>query len=273
MAIQAGPVPMSVELSTGVTLQYVERGDLGGLSVLFLHGATDSWHSFELLLPLLPASWRSIAITQRGHGDSSRPAHGYGPSDLVADVAAFQDALGLDASVIVGHSFGSIISQRFAFAYPERTRGLALLATFRNFHDNPAVHEFLEQVISPLTDPIDPAVAREFQESTLARPIPADYLETVIAESLKAPARVWRELFTTVVATDVERGLDTLAAPTLILWGDQDVYSTRADQEFFEQTIPDAQLMVYPGYGHAFHWEDPRMVAADLVAFVEDDRC
>ena len=65
-------------------------------------------------------------------------------------------------------------------------------------------------------------LAREFQESTLARPIPAAFLETVVAESLKAPARVWRELFTTVVATDFERGLDTLAAPTLILWGDHD---------------------------------------------------
>jgi pimeloyl-ACP methyl ester carboxylesterase len=273
MAIQAGPIPKSVELSTGVTLQYVEQGDLGGLPVLFLHGATDSWHSFETLLPYLPPTWRSIAIAQRGHGDSSKPAHGYGPPDFVADIAAFQDALGIGPSVIVGHSFGSLIGQRFAVAFPERALALVLMATFRNLRGNPGVEEFLEQVITPLTDPIDPAIAREFQESTLARPIPDAYLETVVAESLKAPARVWRELFTTVVATDFERGLDTLTAPTLILWGDQDVYSSRDDQEFITQTIPGAQLIVYPGYGHAFHWEDPAMVAADLIAFVEDDRC
>jgi pimeloyl-ACP methyl ester carboxylesterase len=43
-----------VDLPTGVTLQYVEQGAPEGVPVLLLHGASDSWRSYELVLPHLP---------------------------------------------------------------------------------------------------------------------------------------------------------------------------------------------------------------------------
>ena len=69
-----GSVVHSVELPTGVTLQYVEQGDPAGIPVLLLHGATDSWRSFEPVLPHLPSSIRAFALTQRGHGDAAARA-------------------------------------------------------------------------------------------------------------------------------------------------------------------------------------------------------
>ena len=86
-----------LNLATGVTLEYVERGDPDGTPVIFLHGVTDSWRSFEHVLPHLPPSIRAIAITQRGHGDSSRPDAGYAYGDFAADVAALLDAVGVIA--------------------------------------------------------------------------------------------------------------------------------------------------------------------------------
>jgi len=41
-------------LSTGARLEYAESGPGGGTPIVFLHGATDSWRSFERVLPLLP---------------------------------------------------------------------------------------------------------------------------------------------------------------------------------------------------------------------------
>jgi len=63
-------------LSTGVTLPYVEQGDPGGVPVVLLHGYSDSWRSWELLLAEPPDDVHAFAITQRGHGDADRPAHG-----------------------------------------------------------------------------------------------------------------------------------------------------------------------------------------------------
>ena len=62
------------QLPTGVTLSYVEQGDPSGTPVILLHGITDSRRSFETMMPGLPRSLRVFAISQRGHGDSSKPA-------------------------------------------------------------------------------------------------------------------------------------------------------------------------------------------------------
>jgi alpha-beta hydrolase superfamily lysophospholipase len=61
------------------------RAIAAGVPVILLHGITDSWRSFEPVLPHLPASIRAFALSQRGHGDSERPAAGYHPRDFAAD--------------------------------------------------------------------------------------------------------------------------------------------------------------------------------------------
>ena len=81
--------------------------------LLLLHGGTDSWHSFELVLPHLPDSIRAFALSLRGHGDSSRPSSGYRYAILPRTIAAFMDAVEFDRAVLFGHSMGRAIAQRF----------------------------------------------------------------------------------------------------------------------------------------------------------------
>jgi pimeloyl-ACP methyl ester carboxylesterase len=155
----------SVELPGGPKLDYVEQGKASGIPVVLLHGWTDSWHSFEPVLPHLPSDLRAFAITQRGHGDAGRPALGYGPRDFAADVAQFMDLLGIGAAVIAGHSMGSSIAERFALDHPERTLGLVLLGAFTSWRDNPGVMELWTTAISTLEDPVDPDFVRSFRRA------------------------------------------------------------------------------------------------------------
>jgi non-heme chloroperoxidase len=261
------PVIHSVTLPNQVTLPYVEQGDPAGVPVLLLHGITDSWRSFEGVLPHLPASLHAFALSQRGHGDAARPATGYYPQDFAADLAAFMDALKLGPAVIVGHSMGSYIAQRFALDYPDHTLGLVLMGSCTTVCGNPVAVELWDSVVSTLTDPIDPGFVLEFQQSTLARPVPQTLLDTVVQESLKVPACVWRAAFAALLDTDFSGETGKIAAPTLIVWGDQDAFFRRHEQEALAAAIPGAQLVVYPGAGHGFHWEEPARFAADLVAF------
>ena len=260
------PTVKSIELPNRVKLQYVERGDPLGVPVLFLHGITDSWHSFEPVLPYLPASIRAFALSQRGHGDSGRPASGYHPRDFADDILAFMDALNLKQAVIAGHSMGSHIAQRFALDYPERIQGLALIASFFSFRGKQCVIE-LRDAVSDVTDPIDRDFALEFQQSTLAKEVPHTFLETVVEESRKAPARVWRAALEGLLETDNSVELYKIKAPTLIFWGDQDAYCPRSDQEAIQSAITGSHLLVYTGAGHALHWEFPDRFGADMVAF------
>lgn len=258
-----------VTLSTGVRMEYVEQGVAHGVPVVFLHGVTDSWRSFERVLPLLPASIHAYAISARGHGDSSRPAQGYLLSDLSADLKAFMDAMGLERAVIVGHSMGAMVAQRFAVDHPERVSGLVLMGAFATLFQNPMLTDFYRSAIAPLVDPIDAGFAREWQQSTLARSMAADHLDTVVGETLKVPARVWHAAFEGFLYTpDFSGALSRLSVPTLIAWGDQDSYASREHQDRLQSLIPNARLVVYQGAGHAFHWEEPTVFTRDLQAFV-----
>lgn len=259
----------SVTLSTGVTLPFVEQGDPDGVPLVLLHGGTDSWRSFEPVLPYLPASIHVFALTQRGHADADQPADGYQVRDFAADVAAFLDTQGLESATVAGHSMGSTVALCFAQNYLERTQGLILVGAFARYATNAAVVGFWEECVSQLTDPIDESVAREFQESTLAQPISPELLELVIAESLKVPARVWRAIFAGLLEDEHAARLGDIEAPTLLVWGDQDAFVPESDQEMLLAAIPGSRLEIYRGTGHALHWEEPARFAADLTAFVE----
>jgi pimeloyl-ACP methyl ester carboxylesterase len=258
----------SAALPTQVTLPYVEQGNPAGVPVLLLHGITDSWRSFEGVLPYLPTSLHAFALSQRGHGDATRPVTGYAPQDFAADLAAFMDTLLLGPAVIVGHSMGSCIAQRFALDYPDRTLGLVLMGSCTTVRGNPTTLEFWDTVVSRLADPIDPGCVLEFQRSTLAQVVPQTLLDTVVQESLKVPARVWRAAFAALLETDFSRELAAITAPTLIVWGDQDSFFPRREQKALAAAIADAQLLTYAGAGHGLHWEEPARFAADLTAFI-----
>lgn len=260
-----------IGLSTGLQLEYVEHGPADGTAVVFLHGVTDSWRSFEALLPRLSGHVRAFSVSLRGHGDSSRPESGYLFSDMSGDIAAFLDAVRVERAVIVGHSMGAGVAQRFAIDHPDRVRALVLIGAFASLYREPGVTAFFEASIAGLTDPIDRAFAREWQLSTLAQEMPAAQLEAVVDETLKVPSRVWKAAFSGFLGTpDFAEGLREVVAPTLLIWGDRDAYAPRADQERLLATVPDARLTVYRAHGHAVHWEDPVRVADEISAFVAE---
>jgi non-heme chloroperoxidase len=167
----------TLALTKEVSLDYALQGRQLGVPVLLLHGITDSRRSFDRVMPRLPASICAFAVSQRGHGDSDRPEEGYSPHDFAADIAAFMDRFQLPASVILGHSMGATVAQRFAIEYPERTCGLVLISSFLKTKDHPEVLDLWESTVSKLEDPIDPAIARSFQLSTVARSVPTQFLK------------------------------------------------------------------------------------------------
>ena len=260
-----------VDLPSGVSLRYVERGaEDPSRVVIMLHGFTDSSYSFQGLMDRLDPTIQAIAIDQRGHGDSSKPGCCYAPQDFAADVVAFMDARKIRTATILGHSMGGVVAQFVAVRSPERVSGLVIVGSSPSFV-NPAV-EGLLGAVKELSDPVDRKFAHEFQASTIHAPIAESELNRYVDASLKVPARVWNDVLTQLLTVDLRNDLRTIKARTLILWGDKDGVSTRADQATLFQEIPNATLKVYENVGHAVHWEAPERVAADLASFVRGDQ-
>jgi non-heme chloroperoxidase len=254
----------AVEIRDGLLIPYIEHGDRDGVPLVLLHGVTDSHRSYEPVLTALPDTIHAYAITARGHGDAGKP-DSYAPAEMAGDVIAFMDAVGIDRAIVAGHSMGSWAAQRVAGTYPERVIGAVLAGAFSTFRDRPEM-DGLEDEFRALTDPIDPAYARAWQDSTLARPVPEAFMEMVIEETCKAPSRVWKAAMAGLIEDAPER-IGAIAAPTLLVWGDRDAFVSSADQDALLARIPDAELKVYAGGGHAMHWEQPDRFAADVAEF------
>ena len=122
-----------ITLSNGVKLEYAEQGTANGTPVIFLHGYTDSWHSFQSVLPYLPSNVHAYALSQRGHGDSDRPSTDYAMSDFAADVADFMKQLKIGPAIIVGHSMGGLIAQQFVLDHPQLSKALVIVSSAPQF--------------------------------------------------------------------------------------------------------------------------------------------
>jgi pimeloyl-ACP methyl ester carboxylesterase len=274
LALAAAAVPAStsaglrfadVRLSTGVRLRYLEQGDPAGRPVILLHGLTDSWFSFSRVLPGISTAHRVYALDLRGHGDSDRPAGGYAPRDMAADVIAFMDALGLRRATLVGHSMGSFVAQQAVLAAPERIAGLVLIGSATAVRNEVTLG--LREAMASLPDTVPADFAMEFQASTVHQSVPEEFMTRVVAESRKVPGRVWRAALAGLLETERFTGLRGGRIPALLIWGDRDGLFSRSEQEALVAALPIASLKVYRETGHAPHWERPKEVVRDLERF------
>ena len=259
---------LSISTSSGVTIDGAEQGDPAGTPLVFLHGATDSWRSFVPLLAQLPGTYRAIALSYRGHGDSAKPAKGYRIQDYAGDLADALTTLGIARTAIVGHSLGTLVAQQLAATRPDLVSALVLIGVFVDPSRNPVVAEFWRDVFSTLKDPLDPAFVRSWQEGTSSPAVDPEFLAGVVAESLKVPARVWREAFRALLDTDLSARLHALDMPALVLSGGLDEMC-HAEEDLFATRVNNVSRKRFDWAGHAPHWEDPVAVAAEILSFLD----
>lgn len=175
--------------------------------------------------------------------------------------------LEIPEAVVVGHSMGALVAQRFALDFPERVAGLVLIGTFRTQAENA---EMLEMIASldRMKDPMDIELVRSFQASTLAQPVPDEFFATVVAQGARLPLSVWRSALKEIAAYDDFAELSGISAPTILCWGECDGFSTSERQQEIARAIPGAEFRVYAGAGHGLHSEEPKRFAAELADFV-----
>ena len=263
------PVVKTIDLPGRVRLEYAEQGNAEGIPVIFLHGITDSWHSFESVLANLPSSIHAFAISQRGHGDSERPLQNYAPKDFAADIAEFIKQKKLDRVFIVGHSMGGVNAQQFAIDYPELTKGLVIIDSDPALKNNPGMPEFYQEVLK-LEGAIDRKFMDDFQKATLADPIDSSYYNLLVDEGIKVPSSVFKAALEGLMQVDLTEQLKQINAPAVIFWGNKDAFCTFKGQELLVNNIKNSRLIIYGNTGHALHWEEPKKFSEDLINFIDN---
>jgi pimeloyl-ACP methyl ester carboxylesterase len=257
----------SIRLPNAVTLHYVEQGAADGVPVILVHGYPDSWRSYAPVMAQLPAQLRIIALSLRGYGQSDRSYGNYHPRDLAADLNEFMARLGIPAAYIVGHSMGTYVAEYLELDHPERVLGLMLIWNFRTLAGRADLAEMLT-ALEQMDEDVDLGLVRDFQQSTLAQAVSADFLETIIAESAEVPGHVWRGALRDLMRIDHFEELHRITAPTIVFWGDRDGMSNLRDQHAIAAAVG-GELRLYAGAGHSLHWEEPKRFARDLAKLID----
>lgn len=264
---QIEPAVRLLRLPGNLHLEYLEIGDATGQPVVFIHGFTDSRHSYDRLLAGLGSGIHAYVLTLRGHGNSDKPLSGYQPRQLAADVVSFMDELRIDAAFIVGHSMGATVAQCFSVHYPERLKGLVLIGAVATCPSNELLND-LHNEVAELRDPVSRDFAFSFQNSTIAQGVPASWFDTLVNESLKVPAFVWKAALEGMLSSDFTSDLRRMLKPVLLIRGNKDLIATANDQETFLSVLAHAKLLTYTHAGHAPHWEEPARLAQDISDFI-----
>ena len=252
-----------VRLSNGITLHYAAQGPATGPALVMLHGFTDSWFSFSRVLPLMPPDMRIVAPDMRGHGDSERPATGYRLGNLADDVVRLLDALQIPKAVLIGHCMGSFVARKVYELAPDRVSRLVLVGAGPVMQS--PVMSGLMFMINWLSDPVDEAFVREFQTSCVHAPVPEPFMEAIIANSRRMPARTWKAVMQGLLESEIN--LSRPEVRTLVLGGRQDAVFSATEQMVLARQFPRGELHLIEGVGHTLHWERPQAFVSALTRF------
>src|ERR1700678_1990068 len=248
----------SVEIPSG-HISYLEQGT--GAAALFVHGVLLNGHLWRHQLAELSDIRRCIAVDLASHGDTEiAPGQDLSVTANAEMLRQFLDALKIDQVDLVGNDSGGGIAQIFAALYPDRVRSLTL--TDCDTHDNwppEAFKPFLAMAAggglrgtldAMLTDKriyrspqaLGPAYEHPEQLSD-------DSIETYLRPFVRSPQRT-HDLERFLAAFDnkhtlaIEPQLKTLQAPTLIVWGTDDVYFPVKWTHWLAENIPGTRRRV-----------------------------
>ena len=255
---KSSPIQRSVQTASG-RISYTEQGT--GPVALFVHGVLLNGYLWRYQLADLSDMRRCIAVDLLAHGDTEiAPDQDVSVTANAKMLKEFLDALNIDQVDLVGNDSGGGIAQIFAALYPERVRSLTL--TDCDTHDNwppEAFKSFLAMAAAGgLRGTLETMLSDKgvYRSSQALRPayehpeqLSDDSIERYLRPLVKTEQRT-RDLQRFLAAFDnkhtlaIEAKLKTLQAPTLIVWGTDDVYFDVKWSHWLAENIPGTRRRV-----------------------------
>ncbi|MBI4301614.1 MAG: alpha/beta hydrolase [Chloroflexi bacterium] len=237
-----------------------------GPSLVLLHSVGTSAEAWRHVWESLAQSFSLYAMDMMGHGDSDKPRRDYSIADYADSAVTFMTALNLDKATLIGNSIGAVIALHLAATYAERVEKMILVGC-------PGWETEAERK-ERLT-----LSSGNFDAQRLPLPITMDNIsltyrhpsQELLDWATQCRAKAGRWIWSSLVAVTDYNLVPSLAqvrCPTLLIWGDQDLLSDKA--EVLHQGIKGSQVALIEDAGHLPQIDAPQAFVKEMLAFLKE---
>jgi 3-oxoadipate enol-lactonase len=252
----------------GARIHWDEEGS--GAPLLLIMGLGWPLQAWHRLRPVLSEKYRTIAVDNRGVGRSEAPAGPYSIAQMAADAAAVLNAARVNAAHIFGVSMGGMIAQEFALQYPNKVRSLILGCTAAGGPEAVRAEEAALQVL--MTRGQDPdqfarAINPFIYDAGTSRQLVEE--DTAVRRKWYASADAYFAQLQAVIGWEAYSRLAQIAAPTLVIHGENDRLVPAENGKRIAGRIAGAKLVIIPGASHVFSTDQPAAAQAAILEFLD----
>ena len=256
-------------------LRLRDTGPRDAPAIILIHGFSSSLDTWEPWAQALSKRYRVIRFDLPGFGlTGADPSGNYSDERAVQILTSLMDQRRVDRAHVIGNSLGGRIAWTFAAMHPDRVSHLVLISPdgfaspgfeYGKAPDMPFVMQALPYATprSMLKANLAAAYAKpeKLSEASLTR-----YHDMILAPGVRRA--ILARLEQTVLLDPAPR-LATIAAPTLLLWGEQDGMIPISNAADYIKHIPNAKVVRLPDLGHVPFEEDPARSLPPVEQFLD----
>jgi pimeloyl-ACP methyl ester carboxylesterase len=236
------------------------------------HGVGRSSKFWYHWVPALASNYRVVRRDMRGHGQSSAPPpnHDWSIDELIEDMRAFLDALGLQQVHYLGESIGGILGIAFAAKWPERFKSLTVCSSPTAIR--PSSRRALTGSERELGGELERLggggwVKILIEQKVISGKNP-EHIKWVINEWSRTPTHVLRGINRMLASADIAPLLPQVKVPTLVLAPSRSPLTSLSDQLTIRNSIPNARMAVVEGPGHEIYVDEPEECINAFLKFL-----
>lgn len=252
--------------ANGVRVHYTDTGNPSGRPVVVMHGWGCDVATMASVADTVADTRRVISIDLPGHGKSDEPTllpdgQPWGVYEYADCMEAMLKSLGVEAPVIVGHSYGGRIAivmgsrgsyEKIVLVDAAGIKPKRPLSYYRKVYTFKAMKRLLPLLVGRQR-------ADRWVEKRRAKAGSADYRQAT---------PMMRMVMSKSVNQDLRHHLPDIKNPTLLIWGEADTATPLSDGRLMEKLIPDAGLVTFKGAGHYSFLDNPGQFRAVMRSFL-----
>ena len=234
-----------------------------------IHGIGARRATFDKMVAGLKNRFTCISYDLRGHGLTPWDGQKFGLDDLVDDLEALRERLGIRAAHVAGHSLGGMIGPRYALRYPARVKSLGLWSTaaFRTDDDRAKVAGVVTAMRATGIAPIlETLTERWFTQAFVAAH--PDVIEWRKRQVIETDPQVFLNVFDIYAETEMAPWLHQVAVPAQIITGENDGACNPRLNRLIQAALPGSELETLPDLKHAIFIEATDQVLPHVRRFL-----